>query len=204
MSFECLTEKLDGFILKQEVDMENIFDVILDEDEKLVKTFKPNKAKFMVSTLFMSTIFTLFFAIVGVLLVLFPDEGVVINKIFVLIPVGAFVLVMLIVWIFAEIYYKNLHFAYSNKRIIIRSGIFGVDFKSLDMSMIGAVNVYVSLIDKILRKNTGTISFGSTSSPLGVGQGVPAYKFSDIILPYETCKEVKQYIDEYKKTLAKK
>jgi uncharacterized membrane protein YdbT with pleckstrin-like domain len=107
---------------------------------------------------------------------------------------------MLVVLLFASIYYKNIYYAYSNKRIIIRSGIFGVDFKSLDMSMIGAVNVYVSLIDKIVRKNTGSISFGSTASPIGYAQSSgAAYKFNHIAMPYETCKEIKSFIDEYKK-----
>lgn len=184
--------------------MENIFDVILDKDETLIKTFKPNKAKFMFSVLLFWAVMLLLFAFIGVLVVLFPDEGVVIDKIYLLIPFGLFVLGMLIVWGFAEIYYKNLYFAYSNKRVIIRSGIFGVDFKSLDMSMIGAVNVYVSLIDKILRKNTGSINFGSTASPLGAGQSAPVYKFNHISNPYETCKEIKQYIDEYKKKLIQK
>lgn len=184
--------------------MEQIFDVILDKDEKLIKTFKPNKAKYMFSVIMSWTIFLLMFAVIGVMLVLFPDEGVEIDKIYLLIPLGGFVFCMLIVWLLAEIYYKNLFFAYSNKRVIIRSGIFGVDFKSLDMSMIGAVNVYVSLIDKILRKNTGSINFGSTASPLGAGQNAPYYKFNHISSPYETCKEIKSYIDEYKRSINQK
>lgn len=184
--------------------MEQIFDVILDKDENLIKTFKPNKAKFMFSVLMYWSIFLLMFAVVGALMIFFPDEGVVIDKIYLLIPLCGFVVCMLIVWLFAEIYYKNLYFAYSNKRVIVRSGIFGVDFKSLDMSMIGAVNVYVSLIDKILRKNTGSIYFGSTASPIGTGQNAPYYKFNHISLPYETCKEIKSYIDQYKKSLNQK
>ena len=141
-------------------------------------------------------------ALIGVCAVIFPDEGYVVDKSLLLVPIGGWVVSMLVVLLIASIYYKNLYYAYSNKRIIIRSGVFGVDFKSLDMSMIGAVNVYVSLIDKILRKNTGTILFGSTASPLNYGQtSGTCYKFTHIKMPYETCKEVKSYIDEYKKQL---
>lgn len=179
--------------------MEELFESILDKDEKVEKVFKPHKGKFFVSTFLAWGIMLLMFTLVAVFAVLFPDEEGVIDKIYVLIPIGAFVLCMLIVWLFAAIYYKNLYYAYSNKRIIIRSGIFGVDFKSLDMSMIGAVNVYVSLIDKILRKNTGSISFGSTASPIGYGQNSSIYKFNHIKQPYETCKEIKSFIDSYKK-----
>lgn len=183
--------------------MENVFDMILDSDEKIEKIFKPHKGKFMFSTMFGWVIMLLMFAIVAVLGILFPGEGEDVDKIYVLIPIGIFVLAVLIVWLFAEIYYKNLFYAYSNKRVIIRSGIFGVDFKSLDMSMIGAVNVYVSLIDKMLKKNTGSIMFGSTASPIGYGQS-NFYRFNHIIAPYENCKEIKSFIDSYKKKVNSK
>ena len=105
--------------------------------------------------------------------------------------------------LFTALHYKNVYYAYSNKRIIIRSGIFGVDYKSLDMSMIGAVDVYVSLLDKLLKKNTGSLSFGSAASPVG-SANASMYRFNHITLPYETCKEVKSYIDAYKKEMNKK
>ena len=76
--------------------------------------------------------------------------------------------------------------------------IFGVDFKSLDLSVIGAVNVYVSLLDKIVHKDTGSLKFGSPSSPIA-GEDSSAYGFSHISQPYETCKEIKVYIDSCKK-----
>ena len=134
-------------------------------------------------------------------MVLFPDEGYEVNKVYLLLPIGFWIVCMLIVWLFASIYYKNLYYAYSNKRIIIRSGIFGVDYRTLDMSMVGAVNVSVSLLDKILKKNTGTLSFGSTASPVIQATTGSTYKFTHIIAPYETCKEVKSYIDAYKKEI---
>lgn len=178
--------------------MEELFDKILDKDEKIEKVFKPHKGKFYFSVLFSWAISLIVFAIMGVLGILFPDEGYEVNKLYVLIPIACWIVSMFFVWLFATIYYKNLYYAYSNKRIIIRSGIFGVDFKSLDMSMIGAVNVYVSLFDKILRKDTGSIMFGSTASPIGGQNAGAGYRFNHIKMPYETCKEVKSSIDEYK------
>ena len=185
--------------------MEKLFENILDKDEKIEKVFKPQKGKFFFSVLLYWGAMFLFFALVGVFAVLFPDEGMGVELIYLLIPIGLWIVCMLVVLLFASIYYKNIYYAYSNKRIIIRSGIFGVDFKSLDMSMIGAVNVYVSLIDKIVRKNTGSISFGSTASPIAYSQSSGAvYKFNHVLMPYETCKEIKSFIDEYKKTLTVK
>ncbi len=184
--------------------MEKLFEHILDDDEKIIKISKPHKGKYYFSNLILWSLSLFMFALIGCFGILFPDEGYEVEKIYLLIPIGIFVVCMLVIWLLLSIYYKNLYYAYTNKRIIIRSGIFGVDFKSLDMSMIGAVNVYVSFFDKILRKNTGSIMFGSTASPIG-GQNVGAgYRFNHIVMPYETSKEVKSAIDAYKKQIQSK
>lgn len=184
--------------------MEELFEKILDKDEKIVKVFKPHKGKFFCSVLLSWGLCLFMFAFIGSLAILFPDEGYEVKPILLLIPIGFWVISELLVLLFSSIYYKNLYYAYSNKRIIIRSGVFGVDFRSLDMSMIGAVNVYVSLLDKIIKKDTGSIMFGSTASPIGYQSSGSIYKFNNIQLPYETCKEVKSYIDEYKQKINSK
>lgn len=184
--------------------MEKLFERILDDDEKIEKIIKPNKCKYYFSNLVLWGLSLSIFAIVGILGVLFPEEGMETKTVYILIPIGLWFVSMLVVWLFMAIYYKNLYYAYTNKRIIVRSGIFGVDFKSLDMAMIGAVNVYVSLFDKILRKDTGSIMFGSTASPIGYCQNAGGYRFNHIVLPYETCKEIKTSIDNYKKLVQSK
>lgn len=184
--------------------MEKLFEKILDDDEKIEKVIKPHKGKYFFSVMFSWGLSLAVFAVMGIIFVLFPEEGMEIEKIYLLIPIALWFAGMLVVLLFAWLYYKNVYYAYSNKRVIIRSGIFGVDFKSLDMSMIGAVNVYVSLIDKILRKDTGSIMFGSTASPIGGQNAGAGYRFNNIKAPYETCKEVKSFIDEYKKKIQSK
>jgi membrane protein YdbS with pleckstrin-like domain len=183
--------------------MENLFTHILDEDEKIIKVFKPHKAKLFASAIILNSLWLFWFMIFGVFAVLFPDEGEVINKIYVLIPIALYLAIIGIIILFTALHYKNVYYAYSNKRIIIRSGIFGVDYKSLDMSMIGAVDVYVSLLDKIMKKNTGSLTFGSAASPVG-GNNANGYRFNHVKMPYETCKEIKSYIDSYKKSLNSK
>ena len=184
--------------------MEKLFEHILDDDEKIVKVFKPHKTKLFLSSLLLSAVSLIFFVVFAVIAILFPeDKFVSANAVYTLIPIGIFVIILGLIAILIAIYYKNIYYAYSNKRIIIRSGVFGIDYKSLDMSMIGAVNVSVSLLDKILKKNTGSISFGSTASPV-VNSKASTYNFTHILAPYETCKEVKSYIDAYKKEMNKK
>ena len=57
---------------------------------------------------------------------------------------------------------------------------------------------------KILRKNTGSLCYGSMASPMVNGQGGSAYKFNHIVAPYETCKEIKNAINEFKNKTEKK
>lgn len=179
--------------------MEELFSHVLDDDEKIVKVFKPNKTKLFLSTIVTHTLWMAFFLIISVLGILFDTETDA-SPIYVLIPIGLYLAVLLIVIVLTNIYYKNVYYAYSNKRIIIRTGIFGVDYKSLDMNMIGVVDVYVSLLDKIAKKNTGSVTFGSAASPVIDGKYSAAYKFGHITMPYETCKEIKSYIAEHKKS----
>lgn len=183
--------------------MEELFSHILDDDEKIIKVFKPNKGKLFLSSIVLNFIWSFWFLAFGIFAVLVPDEGEKINPIYVLIPIGIYFVLMFAIIIFTSIHYKNVYYAYSNKRIIIRSGIFGIDYKSLDMSMIGAIDVYVSLLDKIMKKNTGNLTFGSAASPVGESKS-SGYRFNHITMPYETCKEIKSYIDEYKKSMNKK
>jgi hypothetical protein len=46
--------------------------------------------------------------------------------------------------------YKNLEYVFTNKRIIIRSGIIGIDFKNIYYTEIESVNLKVGLVDKML------------------------------------------------------
>ena len=178
----------------------SLFDKILDEDEKIIKVFKPNKVKFFVSVLVTVFLALIFFVIFSFLPIFVPDEeGFVLGAIYLLIPFGFFVFAEILALVLGKIYYKNVFYAYTNKRVVIRSGIFGVDYKSLDLSMIGAVDVYVSLLDKILKKDTGTIIFGSMASPMIASRGESKYRLANIVMPYETCKEIKSYIDMIKK-----
>ena len=46
---------------------------------------------------------------------------------------------------------RNLEYAITNKRIIIRSGVVGIDFKFINYTEIDSVNVKVGIIDRIFR-----------------------------------------------------
>ena len=83
-------------------------------------------------------------------------------------------------------------FAYTNKRLIVRSGIWGVDFQSLEYKDITSTSVSVGFLDK--GGKTGTLVFVSPSTHNNM-----AIKFQFIEKPYETMKEIKEYISENNK-----
>lgn len=189
--------------------MEEIFSPILDDDEKVIKVIKPNKfmqyARVMLSTL-LWYIFIGIFVVIGALAGV-EEEGVETGELSVntqivelaiiislAVIIGLLVLTLLLEWLFVHLYYKNVYYGYTNKRIVIRKGIFGVDYKSLDIKMIGASTVNVSLLDKIFRKNTGTINFGSMASPINGMNGINNYILANVTDPYGLYKEIKSYI----------
>lgn len=181
--------------------MEEKFKDILEKNEKIVKVYKPNKCKFWTGYILASAFswVWVFMALIGSI----PEES---KKFdvdlfwFLFIVAGAvFVGGMLITILLGAIYYKNRFYAYTGKRIIIRSGIFGVDYKSLEFKHLTATIVNVTFLDKILRRNTGNLRFGSPSAPVGGMNSAYSnpYNFKHILKPYDTLREIKEIIDSY-------
>ena len=182
--------------------MDNIFEPILDKDEKVIKIFKPHKGVLFFKSIF-STVLLLLFLYAFILIALIGSSieqgnNELITSSVLMSLLGFFCVligILIIQILLLIVYYKNIFFGYTNKRIVIRKGIFGVDFKSLDISMIGASTVHVSLIDKILKKDTGTLNFGSMASPMmNSNGGINSFTFSNVTKPYEIYQEIKNYI----------
>ncbi len=188
--------------------MEDVFSPILDNDEKVLKVIKPNKFAFYFKNIllwFLWGVFILGFTCLGVIMglteegedgaSLIPESELKSDIIICVCIFGAILVVMLLlVWLFLYLYYKNVHYAYTNKRILIRKGVFGVDYQSLDIKMIGASTVNVSLLDKIIRKNTGRINFGSMASPIGGTNSANTFILANVVDPYGLYKEMKNHI----------
>lgn len=173
-----------------------MFDDILDKDEKVIKIFKPNKFKYWLSHILGTFVFSIWIPLITFIGVFAEDEPLPFNTIYW--GIGIFVVLFLGVIFTQVLHYKKLVYAYTNKRVLIRTGIIGIDYKSLDMKMIGAVDVYTSFLDKIIGKKTGTIKFGSTASPIQSNNASSSYMFSHINDAYPTYREIKEQIDNYK------
>lgn len=167
-----------------------LFDDVIEADETIQKGFKPNKKKVFASFIIFDVVVAFFFSLTILGMWLdgeIPQKEKIIGTCIVASVV--LLIVALTMW-FVSLYYKNAYYVYTNKRIIVRTGVFGVDFHSLDIENIGASNVCVSLLDKMVGKNTGSIRFGSNSSPITNSY----YGFMNIENPYQVYKEIKGYI----------
>ncbi|MCL2797920.1 MAG: PH domain-containing protein [Firmicutes bacterium] len=182
--------------------MTEMFNDVLENNEHIVAVYKPDKTKFrwgVSLSILGSTVWFYLFLLVG----LIPDEGSEpmpwqFYPIMAGIITGVIVVIFIVTFIFTGVYFKNKFYAYTNRRIIIRSGILGIDYKSLEFKFLTATIVNVSPLDKILKRNTGSIKFGSPSSQIGsVANGAAnLYAFKHILRPYDTLREIKEAINQ--------
>ena len=182
------------------MDKNNLFEPILDDDEEVIKVIRLHKGRAWFSTIVSLILFSLVILPLGILMIIFheptlPDEEDMMG--FGIMLLCFWALVMLIAIVCVALWCSKTVYAWTNKRVLIRTGYIGVDYKSLDLNMVGALSVNVNIIDKLLRKNTGTISFGSMASPMTT-QNISKFSFSFIHEPYQIYKEVKVYIDQKK------
>ena len=181
---------------------------ILDKDEEVKVSFKPNQKRFVFLNLIISVPFLLlFFGIffgVGLagLLGIMAFEGGNGGGIFMLIPSVIILIIIISTIVGTAVRYKRTIYVITNKRIIIRSGFIGVDYKSLELKNISMVNVRMDFMDKLVKPNTGTIFFGSASTPVYSGgnnnQSTSQFTFSHVENPYEVYRVCKEHIDASK------
>ncbi len=84
--------------------------------------------------------------------------------------------------------YKNTYYAYTNKRLIVRSGVFGISYASMEYKDLTSSSVSVGFLDKAC--NTGTLRFVNPSA-----HGRPIL-FKYVENPYVLMKEIKDYINQ--------
>ena len=156
-------------------EVNKIFETVLEQDEQILMSFKPNKKRMLLFTFLISKIFLFLlsiFLIVFGAVYYFNGSGSTyedwVSGVGVSIGFGLLLLLVSVLYTLVPILmYKKTYYIVTNKKIVIRTGIIGIDYKTLDIDFIGSVNVNVNLYDKMMGKNvTGTISFASSSAPI--------------------------------------
>ncbi len=156
--------------------MTTVFDDILQSDEQIIKIYKPNKKAYYRNAYLP--------------FIIFP---VIIFSIILL----ALILPAVIIYFCYKKNYDTSYYCYTNKRLIIRHGVFGANYESLWYKDVTSTSVNVSLIDKGL--NTGNLTFKSPSIH-STHNNMPRYfTFYHIENPYKVIKEIGEYIDKNNK-----
>lgn len=137
------------------------FDSVKDDDETILWTGKPVFLPYVFSGAG-AGFFTLAFGIVWVLVNynIKPDNvesgsGWSYFWLFGLIPLAQ----GLYVFVNKLLSFSNTAYGYSNKRIMMRTGFIGTDFKTIDYDKISDIEVTVNVIERAY--NVGTIQFFS-------------------------------------------
>jgi hypothetical protein len=87
--------------------------------------------------------------------------------------------------------YSNTSYAFTNKRIMMRSGFIGTDFKSIDYDKISDIEVTVNFVERAF--NVGTIRFFSGRTETDEWRTTKLYdRWEAISNPYEVFKQVKK------------
>lgn len=87
--------------------------------------------------------------------------------------------------------YPNVHYAITTKRVMVRRGFFGIDFKTIDFDKIKNMEVNVNPLEKLLNVGTIKVFSGETmSSEHGTRSLYDVFKA--IENPYGVFKELKQ------------
>ena len=173
--------------------MEEMFKDVLEKDEQIIKVYKPNKCKTAWWWFFMQLMAWIWLPLISLAAIDTAHFWMVFG-----ISMGITAFAVLITSLLGILWYKNRFFAYTNKRVLIRGGIIGIDYKSLEFKSLTATVVVVSLLDKLVRKNTGSIKFGSAASPmLSMWSGHSnQFMFQHVQKPYDILREIKEYIND--------
>ena len=193
-------------------DPKDMFNDVLEKGETVQKVYKPDRKKFcwvVRLNMFLSLIWVYFACLIVLESEFLPtmSRWAALGIVFAAVTVFN-IIVYLITIIFTNLHYKNRFYAYTNKRVLVRGGIFGIDYKSLEFKSLTATTAKVSLLDRLVRRKTGTLEFGSPSAPLSGmstawGFGNP-YSFRHIYDPYGTLREIKEVIESCEEKKAKK
>ena len=181
---------------------------ILTNDEEVKECFKPSKKRFVAANIISTLLFLIIFfggiftvGILGIVNIIhFRNENGtqdLLAPIMFLVFSTPFLIMIILSIVGYIVRYQRTIYVVTNKRLIIRSGFIGVDYKSIELKYVGLVNVRVDFLDKICG-STGTITFASPAMPMMNTQNNVngAFAFRCVENPYEVYKKVKEYIPE--------
>ena len=182
---------------------------LLSSNEEVLFEVKPNKKRYiLIGNIFGSLLGIIFGAVfftIGLLILLgiivSTDESSMWVGGLVFLIFGAIPMLSPIINFITKFFaYKNLMYVVTSDRLIIRSGVIGVDYKEMSLYSITSMNVRVDFFDKLVNPNTGVIYFANASTPMVMNQNgktnTSSFKFEYIENPYDVYKKIKEALPE--------
>jgi membrane protein YdbS with pleckstrin-like domain len=135
--------------------MNSEIEKVLSSNEKIIWEGKPQAFPYLVSKFVFLFVFFILYSSVTYN----PDTQNYENAGPFAIMLGIFLFIVLFIYNF--LFYKKIHYAITDKRVILQKGIIGTDFESVDFDKINSIKIDIGIIDKVLGKNSGTIMLDS-------------------------------------------
>lgn len=183
-----------------------MIDKLLDKNEKIIWKGKPNRALYIIGSIYVN-IFMIIFGVIAYTILksansinvpydpFFDREfkwGFDLFNIIPLVFIGIPIFVVFISPIVRIFSYKNVEYVVTSKRIYISSGLFGIDITNIEYREIDKLTVNVNPLEKMM--NIGTIRL-TPDEHYGYGENrrtVQGYRLQSIKNPYEVFNKIKQ------------
>ena len=178
----------------------NELDKVLDKNEKVFWDGKPKFWPFVLTGIIAIQIIGLFFLIPSIIfiIIVFSTSNTEIANLgfavflFPQLWIGVFLVFGPL--IYKTLLHKRIHYAITNKRVILQKGLIGRDFEMVDFDQITNAEVNVGIIDKLFGNGSGSILI-STAGTFTYGRRGIAHKpyiISNVENPYEVFKFFKK------------
>ena len=170
--------------------MENI-EQVLEKDEKILVTYKPNKKRFVSCTILrnaLASLVVLLFPALFILIIFLgnKDQQNVDSALVIPYIIGGLVVLGFVLSVVVRmVVFEKTIYCLTNRCIIIRRGFIKVSYQKFDYSLISELTVQVDYFDRHIKPNTGTISFV-------LKQGVSTHYFAHVSDPYTVYEMIKQ------------
>lgn len=175
----------DYFQIEEGMKQNEIKDILSDDEEVLVN-LKPNRKVYLLESIFKGLpVVLIWLAADTFAITMIASTGTIYEPWLIAFFIFFFALHLIPVWIYIYsiikviVSYKNLEYVFTDKRIIVRSGLIGIDFKYVYYYEINSVTVNVGLFDRMFK--VGDIIIKSNNQVVKVNDISYPYKYSDKI-----------------------
>lgn len=169
-----------------------VFDEILDPNEKILMSLSPEKWKVYFTNLIKP--FFVYLIFVMLFFVLFFVKGDGVSKedalVFLYFISGLILILEVIVILITKKSTKNMYYIFTENRVVASQGLFGYDYKTLEIKHIKDVQLKWSFIDKLCGKKTGQLYFVSDD------KSMQSILFYSVEKPLDVYLEIQEILEQ--------